>query len=153
MSEPSNTGTATEVLNAYMVIVFSHLMRLYRERGGEDVEHLDNPFVDILQFIDRNPNIKLGELAQRFGYNETYLGSLIKRKTGNTFKQLTFNKKMASARLWLETTDIPIYEIAETIGYHNLGFFYRKFSEAFGCTPQEYRDASRGEETRPPRDA
>lgn len=142
--EPSNAGAASDILNAYMVIVFSHLMRLYQERGGEDIEHPDNPFVDILQFIDRNPNVKLGELAKHFGYNETYLGGLIKRKTGSTFKQLTFNKKMASARLWLETTDIPVYEIAETIGYHNLGFFYRKFSETFGCTPQEYRDASRG---------
>lgn len=138
------TVTATpEVLNAYMVIVFSHLIHLYRERGGEDVERRRDALLDILQFIDRHPDTKLSDVAQRFGYSETYLGALIKRRTGSTFKQLTFAKKMASARLWLETTDAPIYEIAETIGYRNLGFFYRKFSERFGCTPQQYRDASR----------
>lgn len=136
-----------EVVNAYMVILFSHLMRIYNDNQGEDVATERDPFLNILQFIDKNPQVKLNELARRFGYSEAYLGSLIKQKTGSGFRELIQAKRMRDAEFWLATTDVPVYEIAESIGYKNLGFFYRKFQEHAGCTPQAYRDAHRPGDT------
>lgn len=47
---------------------------------------------------------------------------------------------MCQACFYLTNTDFPIYEIAQKVGYDNLGFFYRKFTELYHMTPQEFRE-------------
>lgn len=131
-----------EVLNAYLTIVFSRLMRIggAAERGESVV---DDRIVDILQYIDRHLDAKLEEIAQEFGYSPAYLGSLIKRKTGQTFRETVQRQRMRQAAFSLAATDLPVYEIAESVGYRNLSFFYRTFEKAYGMTPQEYRSEQR----------
>ena len=131
-----------EVLNAYLILVFARLMRVasVQSHGQADDQSL---IVEVLHALDQQPDVTLAALGERLGYNSTYLGSLIKRKTGKTFRELSSGQRLRTAALQLETTDIPIYEIAESIGYRNLSFFYRKFEQAFGCTPQAYRSDHR----------
>lgn len=48
-------------------------------------------------------------------------------------------QKMCQACFYLTNTEMPVYEIAEKIGYDNLGFFYKKFEKLYHMTPQTYR--------------
>ena len=50
--------------------------------------------------------------------------------------------RLEHAEKLLLSTDKSITEIAEMIGYHNKGFFYRIFKEKYGVTPKEYREES-----------
>lgn len=43
----------------------------------------------------------------------------------------------------LSNSDMPIYEIANEIGYQNLNFFYKKFENYFGVTPNEFREKNK----------
>ena len=46
---------------------------------------------------------------------------------------------MLNAANYLKNSNLPIYEISEKSGYNNLTFFYKKFKEYYGLSPQEYR--------------
>ena len=46
---------------------------------------------------------------------------------------------MYQACFLLTNTALPIYEIAQKVGYNNLGFFYHKFEAVYHVSPAEYR--------------
>ena len=50
------------------------------------------------------------------------------------------NEKLVHAAYLLQNTTLPVYEIANSIGYENLSFFFEKFQKEYGMTPKEYRD-------------
>ena len=39
----------------------------------------------------------------------------------------------------LTSSQIPVTDIIESIGYDNTSYFYRKFRERYGMSPKEYR--------------
>ena len=97
--------------------------------------------VDILDYLEANYlTVTLQSTADHFGFHPNYLSAFIKRETGRTFKELVILQKMCQACFYLTNTDFPIYEIAQKVGYDNLGFFYRKFTELYHMTPQEFRE-------------
>lgn len=50
-------------------------------------------------------------------------------------------KRLKKAKMLLETTDIPIKEISDTLGFYDTAYFYKMFKKAFAITPREYRKA------------
>ena len=59
--------------------------------------------------------------------------------TGKTYKEIVQTQRMLNAANYLKNSNLPIYEISEKSGYNNLTFFYKKFKEYYGLSPQEYR--------------
>ena len=43
------------------------------------------------------------------------------------------------AKMLLETTDIPIKEISDSLGFYDTAYFYKTFMKAIKITPKEYR--------------
>ena len=124
-----------------MVIIFSELMRMYRDNavGNEGGTEL----ISMLQYIENHDRtITLEAMAQRFSFHPTYLSTYLRKNTGKTFKELVIAQRMFHACFYLANSEMPIYEIAQEIGYNNLGFFYKRFQEIYQMTPQEYRERS-----------
>lgn len=140
---------SSEIIDSYMVIIFSHLLRLYKERSVSDVRAQEkNSLIEILKYIETNyKDCSLQSCAKRFNFHPNYLSHLLKSQTGKSFKSLIIIQKMTRASFLLQNSNIPIYEIAKEIGYENLGFFYKKFHDIFNVTPQEYRDTYLNYET------
>lgn len=137
-----NEDKSKEVIDAYMIIILSKLLRIFKQQHFSNYK-VDKAILilDILQYLEMNfLTTSLAEAAKHFNFNPTYFGNYIKKNTGKTFKELLIQKKMTMACYYLINTDTPIYQIAEDVGYENLGFFYKKFKETYDVTPQEYRD-------------
>ncbi|MBQ1288336.1 MAG: helix-turn-helix domain-containing protein [Erysipelotrichaceae bacterium] len=64
---------------------------------------------------------------------------IIKKQTGRTFKKLLEEKRLTQACFLLKNTSMPIENIALTIGYENLSFFYRLFRKEYGMSPRDFR--------------
>lgn len=62
-----------------------------------------------------------------------------KKYTGKTVVEYLRNIKINRACELLKTTDIPIIEISNTLGYASLSHFNRIFKEHSGITPAAYR--------------
>jgi len=96
--------------------------------------------ISALEYIDHNyKDGTLEELASNEGYSTAYLSRLLKKYTGNNFKQLLQTRKLQQAAYYLENTTLTTEKIIDKIGYENSAYFYRKFAEKYGCSPRQYR--------------
>ena len=83
--------------------------------------------------------ITLEKIATHLNLNPNYLCTVFRQHTGQSiFTHLTHIRIEHGARL-LETTDLPVSEIALLAGFRTDCLFYRKFKEIMGTTPQAYR--------------
>lgn len=128
------------MIDAYLIVLFCEILRQYRDQSTSPRSRSPWKIVDILNYLETNYlTATLQSTANHFGFHPNYLSTLIKKETGRTFKELVILQRMYQTCFYLSNTDLPIYEIAQKVGYDNLGFFYRKFSELYHMTPQEFR--------------
>lgn len=104
----------------------------------------DNKSEKLLRRIDKyiEDNItdaSINGLAKELGYSAVYTGALVKKLTGQPFSKKLRSKRCGIAAERLLNTDMPIAEIAESIGYENKSFFRKIFKESFGKNPLEFR--------------
>lgn len=97
-------------------------------------------FEEIAEYIKRNyADITIQDLVNNFHYQEDYFNRLIKSKTGLTYSAYVQQIRLEKAEQLLTTTSKRVDEIADIVGYHNKGYFYRIFQERYGMTPSKYR--------------
>lgn len=129
------------VVDAYMIVLFCEILRQYRSQSFSPKAKSQWKIVDVLGYLEANYlTATLQSTAEHFAFHPNYLSTFIKKETGRTFKELIILQKMYQACFYLTNTDFPIYDIAQKVGYNNLGFFYRKFTEIYHMTPQQFRD-------------
>ncbi len=81
----------------------------------------------------------LVELAHRVGTNHARLGRAFQTHLGmSTFDYLR-EQRLVRAQELLATTDRPIQQIADAVGFKRAGDFATAFRHRFGVTPREYR--------------
>lgn len=133
---------ASDIIDSYMVIIFSELFKTYQEETCNNLSlNKKNPIIAILNYIEKNyTTCTLKSVADNFNFHPNYLSMLIKKNTNKTFKELVQTKRLKHAAFLLSNSSLPIYEIANSIGYDNLSFFYRKFKEYYNTSPNEYRN-------------
>lgn len=96
--------------------------------------------IEIIKYIDESyKNASLIEIAEIINQSDYKLSKLIKKHIGCTFKDLLREKRLSKSGELLTSTDMTIIEIIESVGYENITYFYRIFSEKYKMTPKEYR--------------
>lgn len=136
------TAYFDEIIESYMVIIFTELLRVFRYDAHQPHAQTTNEtsLIQILQYIESHyEDCTLASAAAHFNYSTSYFSTFIKKHTGKTFNELVRTQKLTHAGLLITQTSEPIYEIAHQVGYDNLTFFYKKFKQVYGMSPQEYR--------------
>jgi YesN/AraC family two-component response regulator len=133
------------VLNSELMYMLSLVLQRYEDT----IEMPQKPFngnktmIDIISYIeDHFHDITLAKVADHFTYSQGYLSRMIKKETGQSFRDLLFNIKFDKARGLLETTDQSIEDIAYAVGFENSENFYRLFKKKFHITPGKYRKSA-----------
>ena len=95
----------------------------------------------ILQYIRHNyqENLKLGTIAELFGYNSSYLGKVFSKATGKNFNSYIDEVRIENSKKLLLDHDYKVYEISQLVGYTNVDYFHKKFKKYVGMSPAEYR--------------
>lgn len=78
-------------------------------------------------------------LANELHVVSTYLSNTVKKETGQALSEWIRKAQMAQAELWLRTTDMYLYEIAERLGYRDVKYFSNLFRNYYQDTPLHYR--------------
>jgi AraC family transcriptional regulator, regulatory protein of adaptative response / DNA-3-methyladenine glycosylase II len=78
-------------------------------------------------------------LARRLGYTERHLHRLLCAEVGAGPLALARARRAHTARLLLETTDLPITEVAFAAGFTSVRQFNDTIREVFAVTPRELR--------------
>jgi YesN/AraC family two-component response regulator len=108
----------------------------------------DHPkLLEALRFIAArfHTPIGLAEVAAAVGYTPSYLTHVMRRKTDMTVQRWIAEFRLAEAQRLLASTDWPLQQICETVGYGSLPHFHRSFRERFGLPPHEWREHPRQE--------
>ncbi|EIG27082.1 transcriptional regulator, AraC family [Streptococcus parasanguinis F0449] len=131
-----------QMLKHYLPLFCYHLARLLPTvEKTVDLQLEESTYAQVLKIIDREyATIGLAELAQRLNFNKNYLSNLVKTESGQTFTQLVNQRKLMKAQLLLKTTQLPIQEIALSVGFSNKTYFYDKYKETFGHGPKVERN-------------
>ncbi len=106
-------------------------------KSGEQLYH------DIIDYISYHicENLKVGDIAEYFGYNEKYLTTFFNRMAGMPLKKYLTQELMARAAAQLSDTNISISQIAYSIGFVDPHNFSNAFKKNMGMSPTEYRNS------------
>lgn len=82
--------------------------------------------------------IPISQVAARCGISENGLRTLLRRTMGVSPLQYRLNCRIAKAQYLLESTDLPLQQIAETLHFYDEAYFCKLFRQKTGCSPREY---------------
>ncbi len=86
-----------------------------------------------------NPELTLGSVASFIGLNEKYFSTRFTKEEGMTFINYLTEVRIRKARELMETTDLKIYEISQSVGYNSVEHFTRVFKKLCKVSPGGYR--------------
>ncbi len=85
--------------------------------------------------------VDFAALAESLGIPYRTFRHLFTKETGESPLQFQLGIRLARAKNLLASSDIPIAEIAETLGFNSTWYFSHFFSKATGVSPRDYRRA------------
>lgn len=84
-------------------------------------------------------SLELGSIARAAGLSVFHFARLFKAATGNSPFQFVTRTRIERAKELLRKTRLPIFEIAERVGYRKSSHFSARFRTIMGCDPSAYR--------------
>jgi LacI family transcriptional regulator len=112
------------------------------ERQSSDFQSLRDPYViRAMHFIRNNAckGVKVEHVLDYVGISRSNLENRFKNEKGHSIHQEIHNSKLNHACNLLQTTDLPISEIAEVCGYQTSHYMYAVFKKDLEITPNECR--------------
>lgn len=86
--------------------------------------------------------LTLQNIARDVNYNYSYLSSLFKQETGQTFSEYLTERRIVLAQKLLKESRLKVHEVGMRCGYPNTKYFLNQFRKITGQTPSQYRDTS-----------
>lgn len=122
-----------------MTLLFFQLME---HTDKLDWDPAEERVLRLLQYVETNyTHASLSDAAVLLGTDIYSLSREIHRQTGKTYTQLIQQRRLAQAAFLLRTTDRKVEDIAQSVGYENISYFYRIFKACYGVSPRNYRIA------------
>jgi len=129
-----------------------HMEEWMRHVIGRAVEQTD-AMDDVLDVVDRvkkyighhldRDDLAREDIAKEVCLHPDYLSRLFKRVTGQSMTDYILQERIHLAKHLLENTDLPVGEVASSVGYHNFSHFTKMFKKCTGFSPKDYRKNGR----------
>ena len=103
---------------------------------------------EILSAIDKglfDPDFSIDIISETYNISTRSLQNLIRTTRGTSFMDYVNTCRMEQAKTLLQTTVIPIQEIAVRCGYRSNNTFYKAFQRTYGIPPNVMRKDSQKE--------
>ncbi|GLX66713.1 response regulator transcription factor [Paenibacillus glycanilyticus] len=85
-------------------------------------------------------DLSLRSVAESVYLSPNYLGALFRSELGESFTDRLIRIRIQKAKEMLKHPEFKLYEVAEQVGYQNIGYFTGLFKRMTGLSPKEYRD-------------
>lgn len=115
---------------------------LYEELNLNEELKSECSLVDEIKFfldINYPEKLKLTDVANTFGIHPNYLSRIFNEKYGISPKQYVTDLKLKKACKLLSTTKLPIFTIANSLGFDDQLSFSKIFKKKFSISPSQYR--------------
>lgn len=145
LAKPFETETLTEAIRG-LLRKRAEIRRKYLDSKGTDVsEYGSNEESFIMKLnaiigkhID-DPDLDQQLLCRELGISRALLYNKMKAIVGTGTKEYVTKIRLEKAKHLIETTKLPVAEIAEKTGFTSQGYFSTAFKSYTGMTPSQYR--------------
>jgi AraC-like DNA-binding protein len=129
-----------ERLRALLVVLFSDLFRA-TGRHPRTPPLDDDQRTAIEAYVDQRPARRLGagELARVVGLSDDYFARRFRQTFGVAPRQWLVQRRIQTAMLRLDESEVPIGTIARDLGYPDVFLFSRQFKSVTGMSPRSWR--------------
>ncbi len=111
--------------------------------GGEDIvsKSSGSEIEMMIEYIKDNPRSDLSNetLGKRFGFSHEHISRLFSKYTGISLHKFVVRQRMLEALSLLQTTNLTVREISQSIGFVDESYFCKVFKNQFGVSPGKYR--------------
>ncbi len=130
-------------LMAVITLIYERTAPGREEESGER-RYLMERLQPVLDYIAQHymQDLQLGQLSAILFVHPSTLRSWFQRALGTSPMQYVQRTRISTACSLLQSTPLPVAEIAQMVGYPTLSSFNRQFSAACGCSPKIYRQNS-----------
>ena len=137
---PPAVEKVTQKLQKQKKELEEQLVRMPEKKAAESL------YDQIQEYIEKNysQKITLNDMAEELHANSSYLSRLYKKESGQNLFDVILKKRIEKAKVYMETTDKKIYEISQSVGFDDTGYFSRIFKRYTGVSPKEYQSGKRG---------
>lgn len=132
------TATSLEVLCSYPSKILRSYVLLVQNYSYGNV----SPTVrKALNYINLNLNAEMSvtDIASSLGISRDYLTRLFKKEMSCSVIDYINRTRIDTSLKLLNTTDLPIQDIAAQIGIHDFSHFCKTFKKYIGKSPSQYR--------------
>ena len=137
-------STLTEIEEAVKTMVLNLKNKNIRTESEETELNSTNSFIvkNALKYIQENytRKITLSEVAEKTYVSQWYLSKLLNKHTGKSFSDILNQIRINVAKDLLKNPSMRIGNIAEEVGFIDIGHFSRVFKKFEGCSANEYRN-------------
>lgn len=149
ISEMMNTLRADKRVSVARTsaMLYQILMQLLDASGTTGEGSVGNTLVDrAISYIQSrlNEKITVEQIADSIGYSPSYFSRIFTRETGLTPYQFIMRSRLDRASQLLQTTRLPIQDIAFQTGFSTVSNFCYAFRRSRGISPQQYRQTAAG---------
>jgi AraC family transcriptional regulator len=123
----------TQVLVIHLLRHYSVLQPIIADRHNLPSRRLENAIDYIHAHLDGD--LSMAQIAGSVNTSSTYFAGLFKQSTGISLHQYVIKQRVERAKLLLETTDLPISNIAAQVGFANSSHLTYHCKRHTGMTP------------------
>lgn len=125
-------------LEEYYLQFFINLSTLLKPNS---VYATDDVIEKVQIYIQRNyqKNLTQDFISSLFYMNRSYLSTLFKARTGQKFVDYLNDIRISESQELLRHSDKKMYQIARSVGYDNVKYFFRIFKKKTGESPEQWR--------------
>lgn len=118
-----------EMLRKYCMLVKNYSLRGYSPIIQKVVNHIN---------LNLTEELSLKCLSEDYSVNASYLSTLFKREMKVTLTDYINQQRIRKAITLLNSTNMPIQDIASKCGIYDVNYFRKLFKKITGMTPTEY---------------
>lgn len=142
IEKPINKKEIIELVNQYFPILDSEEddFKQVIEEVIQNI-HVKEEIQSALNYIEKNfqNGVTLEEVAEYVHLSPFYLSKLFKKELNIKFVSYVTERKMEKAKELLESTGMPVINIALELNYREPNYFSKVFKKHIGMTASEYR--------------
>lgn len=133
-----------EEVNAVFDQAFMVICENFSEKKAEKYSDLAEQIKKLVQDNYHNTSLNSQNIADQIQMNNAYLGRIFKNSYGRSINDYINTCRIEESLRLLRDTELPVEDIAVTVGFANIKYFYVLFKKFTGTTPAKYRAQTLG---------